>query len=112
MKRTVSYYLQEWKNRENRKPLLLRGARQVGKTHVMRELGKSFPLFIEINLESNVAARSIIEKDMDPRRIIRQLSELLQQDIIPGSTLLFFDEIQNTPQAITALRYFVTTNLQ
>ena len=47
---------------------------------------------------------------MDPQRIIRQLSELLQKDIIPGSTLLFFDEIQNTPQAITALRYFYETN--
>lgn len=109
MKRTVDYYLQEWKNRNNHKPLLLRGARQVGKTHVMRELGKSFPNFIEINLESNAAARNIVEKDMDPQRIIRQLSELLQKDIIPGSTLLFFDEIQNTPQAITALRYFYET---
>lgn len=109
MKRIVDHYLQEWKNRNNRKPLLLRGARQVGKTHAMRELGKSFPNFVEINLEFNVAAKNIVEKDLDPQRIIRQLSELLQKDIVPGSTLLFFDEIQNTPQAITALRYFYET---
>lgn len=106
MKRLIDYYLAEWKQRESRKPLLLRGARQVGKTHAIRELGKTFPIFIEINLEANSAARSIIERDMDPHRIMRQLSELLQQDIIPGSTLLFFDEVQQSPQAITTLRYF------
>ena len=106
MKRLIDYYLSEWKSREGRKPLLLRGARQVGKTHAIRELGKTFPQFIEINLESNSAARSIIEKDMDPQRIIRQLSELLQKDIVPGSALVFFDEIQQVPQAITSLRYF------
>lgn len=109
MKRTIDLYLQEWKNRKSRKPLLLRGARQVGKTHAIRELGKSFPNFIEINLESNAAARTIIEKDMDPQRIVRQLSEFMQQDIVPGSTLLFFDEIQNAPQVITTLRYFYET---
>lgn len=109
MKRIVDHYLQEWKNRDSRKPLLLRGARQVGKTHAIRELGKSFRNFVEINLESNAAARSIVEKDMDPQRITRQLSELLQKDIVPGSTLLFFDEIQNIPQAIIALRYFYET---
>jgi predicted AAA+ superfamily ATPase len=109
MKRLIDYYLHEWKNRETRKPLLLRGARQVGKTHAIRELGKSFPHFVEINLEANGAARTIIEKDMDTQRIVRQLSELLQQDIIPGRTLLFLDEIQNTPKAITTLRYFYET---
>lgn len=106
MKRLIDYHLQEWKQRENRKPLLLRGARQVGKTHAVRQLGKTFSNFIEINLESDGAARSIVEKDLDPKRIVWQLSEVLQKDIIPGSTLLFFDEIQQSPQAITALRYF------
>ncbi|MFC1842398.1 ATP-binding protein [Candidatus Dependentiae bacterium] len=106
MKRIIDSFLLEWKDRSNRKPLLLRGARQVGKTYSMRELGNTFSEFVEINLEANTAAREIIEKDMDPIRIIRQLSELLQVDIIPGSTLLFFDEIQVAPQAITTLRYF------
>lgn len=106
MKRIIDYFLQEWKTRTHRKPLLLRGARQVGKTHAVRVLGQSFPLFIEVNLESNEAARKIIEEDLDAHRILRQLSELLQKDIIPGTTLLFFDEIQSIPKAITALRYF------
>jgi predicted AAA+ superfamily ATPase len=70
MKRIIDYFLLEWKDRTNRKPLLLRGARQVGKTHAMRELGKTFPNFIEINLELNESARSIIEKDLDPHRKI------------------------------------------
>lgn len=106
MKRIIDYFLLEWKNLASRKPLLLRGARQVGKTHAMRELGKKFPHFVEINLELNEGARSIIEKDLDPHRIVHQLSELLQKKITPGTTLLFFDEIQQAPKAITALRYF------
>ncbi len=106
MKRTIGYYLQEWKERDTRKPLLVRGARQVGKTYVIRQFGSLFSNFVEINLEANEAARTIIEKDLDPKRIIRQLSELLQTDITPGSTLLFFDEIQVVPKAILALRYF------
>ena len=106
MKRIIDYFLLEWKKRLNRKPLLLRGARQVGKTHAIRELGKTFPNFIEINLELNAAARNIIEKDLDPHRIVQQLSELLQKKITPETTLLFFDEIQQVPSAITALRYF------
>ncbi|MFA6527056.1 MAG: ATP-binding protein [Candidatus Babeliales bacterium] len=106
MKRTIDYFLLEWKQREGRKPLLLRGARQIGKTHAIRTLGKSFPDFVEINLELNEKARNIVEKDLDPHRIIQQLSELLQRKITPGSTLLFFDEIQRVPSAIIALRYF------
>jgi len=106
MKRIIDSFLLEWKNRAKRKPLLLRGARQVGKTYSIRKLGETFDSFVEINLEENDAAKQIIEKDMDPLRIIRQLSELLQITITPGSTLLFFDEIQVAPKAITTLRYF------
>jgi predicted AAA+ superfamily ATPase len=106
MKRIIDHFLLEWKTRADRKPLLLRGARQVGKTHAVRVLGGTFANFIEINLETNEAARRIIEKDLDIERIILQLSELLKKKITPGPTLLFFDEIQNVPKAITALRYF------
>ncbi len=106
MKRLVDHFLIEWKNRAERKPLLLRGARQVGKTHAVRMLGKKFDFFLEINLESNQLARKIIEKDLDVDRIMFQLSEFLEQPIVPGKTLLFFDEIQNVPQALIALRYF------
>ncbi len=106
MKRIIDYFLLDWKKRPDRKPLLIRGARQVGKTHAARVLGKTFPHFIEINLESNESARKIIEKDLDVERIVLQLSELLSKKIEPGTTLLFFDEIQNVPKAIIALRYF------
>lgn len=81
----------------------------MGKTHAVRALGKTFPHFVEINLESNAAARSILEKDLDIERIVLQLSELLEEKIVPGKTLLFFDEIQNTPKAIISLRYFYET---
>lgn len=107
MKRIIDFFLLEWKNEQyNRKPILLRGARQVGKTHAARNLGKSFKNFIEINLESDEAARKIIAQDLDPKRIVFQLSQHLQKDIVPDSTLLFIDEIQAVPKAITALRYF------
>lgn len=106
MKRIIDYHLLEWKSRHNRKPLLLRGARQVGKTHAVRELGKTFKHFVEVNLELDQVAKDIIERDMDPHRIVRQLFEHKQKQIIPGSTLLFFDEIQNSSTTITTLRYF------
>lgn len=107
MKRIVDFFLLEWKNEQyNRKPLLLRGARQVGKTHAARNLGKSFQQFVEVNLEADENARKIIAQDLDPKRIVFQLSQYLKKDIIPGTTLLFIDEIQTVPTAITALRYF------
>lgn len=107
MKRLVDYHLLEWKNRTyKRTPLLLRGARQVGKTHAARTLGKTFDTFIEVNLETNPEARRIMEKDLDAKRIVQELSNSFNTPIKPGSTLLFIDEIQTVPQAITALRYF------
>lgn len=106
MRRLIDYFLLEWKNRAVRKPLLLRGARQVGKTHALRELGKTFSQVVEVNPESNALAKAILEKDNDPQRVVKQLSELYQMSIIPGETLLFFDEVQHTPKAITTLRYF------
>jgi len=107
MKRIIDYFLLEWKNESyNRKPLLLRGARQVGKTHAARQLGKTFRNCVEINLESSEILRTIFTQDHDPKRIVFQLSEYLQVDITPGSTLLFIDEIQIVPNAITTLRYF------
>ena len=106
MKRIIDYYLRNWKNDRYRKPLLLRGARQVGKTHAVRVLGATFPDFFEINLENQPIAQTIFEKDLQPDRIIRELSALMLKSITPGKTLLFIDEIQAAPQAILALRYF------
>lgn len=106
MKRLVDHYLSFWKTDPIRKPLLLRGARQVGKTYATRKLGLTFDGFVEVNLEEFPRAREIFEKDLDSERIIRDLSLLTGKEIIPGKTLLFLDEIQIVPNAVLALRYF------
>ena len=106
MQRTIYNYLKKWKNYQTRKPLIIRGARQVGKTHVVRELGDTFESYVEINFELMPNIIQLFEKDLSPTRIIRDLSLITKQSIIPGKTLLFFDEIQEAPNAITALRYF------
>lgn len=106
MKRLIEWYLKEWKDDAYRMPLLLRGARQVGKTYVVRQFGKSFPHFIEVNFETQPKLKNIFEKDLVAERILQDLSLELEKEIIPGKTLLFFDEIQAAPNAIIALRYF------
>jgi predicted AAA+ superfamily ATPase len=106
MKRLADHYLALWKNDPIRKPLLLRGARQVGKTYAIRKLGSTFDEFVEINLEELPKARDLFEADLDAERIIRDLSLFTNKEIIPGKTLLFLDEVQITPQAVLALRYF------
>ena len=95
-----------WKSSSTRKPLILRGARQVGKTYIVRELGRRFKHFVEINFEALPSAKAIFAKELEPEQLIRDLSLLVEQPIIPGETLLFLDEIQETPAAINALRYF------
>lgn len=106
MKRLIDYTLQQWKHDSYRKPLLLRGARQVGKTHAARVLGATFTNFVEINFEQQKQARVFFQDDIDPQVIVRKLSFFADQEIIPGKTLLFFDEIQEEPRVLTALRYF------
>ncbi|MCK5058353.1 MAG: ATP-binding protein [Candidatus Aminicenantes bacterium] len=106
MKRDLRAYLDEWKNDVNRKPILIKGARQVGKSYLTRDFGKDFKRFVEINFEFVPGLKSYFEKDLDPQRIIRDLSIATGQDIIPKETLLFFDEIQECPTAIKSLRYF------
>lgn len=106
MKRLIDYHLQKWKNSPYRQPLLIRGARQIGKTYAVRELGKSYQNFVEINLESNRRAHVAFEKDLDPEKILFELSAIIKTTINPQNTLLFLDEIQAKPDAITALRYF------
>jgi len=106
MKRLIDYHLLKWKKSPLRKPLLLRGARQVGKTYAVRELGKTFTSFVEINFESNKKAQSLFDQNLDPQKIIQAISAITEKPIIPGETLLFFDEIQAVPEGVTALRYF------
>ncbi|HHL72266.1 MAG TPA: ATP-binding protein [Bacteroidetes bacterium] len=106
MKRLIFSHLQNWKSDPARKPILLRGARQVGKTWIAREIGKQFDAYVEINFELNPDAKKIFHFDLDPFRICRDFSLLYGQRIVPGQTLLFFDEIQEEPKALQALRYF------
>jgi hypothetical protein len=106
MRRLISYYLAQWRRQSGRKPLLLRGARQVGKTHAVRELGRSFTNYVEINFELTPKVKDVFIQDLQPQRILRELALITDSTIIPGETLLFLDEVQETPQAVTALRYF------
>jgi len=106
MKRQILYSLLDWKTEENRKVLLLRGARQVGKTYIVRELSKEFEHFVEVNFERNVDTHVFFDQNLDPERICTNLSVYFRVPIIEGDTLLFFDEIQSCPKAIQALRFF------
>jgi len=106
MKRLLDWHLAQWKQAGHRKPLLVRGARQVGKTYGVRRLGESFPHMVEVNFERKKEACRVFEKDLVPARIVEELSVLHGQQIVPGKTLLFLDEIQECPSAIQALRYF------
>lgn len=104
--RLTDRYLLFWKNDEFKKPLLLRGARQVGKSSSVRNLGTSFPYFIEINLEENNGLHSLFNQNNSVESICAKLEIAFNIPIIEGKTLLFLDEIQSCPSAITVLRYF------
>ncbi|MHC4872640.1 MAG: ATP-binding protein [Planctomycetota bacterium] len=100
MKRDILNSLLKWKEQ------IIRGARQVGKTTVIRQLGKHFDSFIEVNFEELPDIASFFEHSLSPDDIINNLQNYLDIKITDGSTLLFFDEIQECPNAITSLRYF------
>jgi len=106
VKRLAYFDLVDWLHSEYRKPLIMFGARQVGKTHLARMVGELMPNFVEINLEDSLEASNVFLGNLDPERILRELSLITGSEIIPGKTLLFLDEIQENPRAITALRYF------
>ena len=106
MKRNLDQYLIQWKKRDTRKPLLLRGARQTGKTYAIKKLGESFDVFVNCNFEKNPELGMIFNENLDPKRIISELEIFTKKSIQPETTLLFFDEIQICPKAVTSLRYF------
>jgi len=108
LKRKIDADLQAWKNAENRKPLVIRGARQVGKSSAVRELSKQFDKFLEINFENknDAPAKRVFERHSNPKPICDELSAIYETPIIAGQTLLFLDEIQSCPDAISSLRYF------
>lgn len=104
--REIDKYLQNWKDDPNHKPLLVRGARQVGKSRAIRHLGESFPHYIEVNLEKRQELKSLFEESSDVKDLSQKLGILFKQPIIPGKTLLFLDEIQSCAAAIKSLWFF------
>ena len=106
--RKIDIALQRWSNEKHHKPLMLRGARQVGKTTAIRNLGKNFKNFVEINFENkeHAAAKTVFAQHSDPKIIRSELAILFNKPIVSGETLLFLDEIQSCIEAIAALRYF------
>lgn len=105
-KRNIDDKLLEWKESPRRKPLLIRGARQVGKSTAVRNLGKGFKYFVEVNLESQPSIRQLFTKDIDVHRTCEAISATLGIPVVAGKTLLFIDEIQVCQEAIMSLRYF------
>ncbi len=108
MQRKINDSLREWATKKARKPLLIRGARQIGKSWSVRNLGNTFfeGNYVEINLEKNPSLHTVFKQDFVVTRIIQDLELVLNINIEAGKTLLFIDEIQECPEAILALRYF------
>lgn len=107
MKRKISQQLIDWKNNSKRMPLVLNGARQVGKTYILKEFGKlHFSKVVYVNLETNLAVNSYFETDITPLRIIQYLETATNTRIIAGETLIVLDEIQACARALTSLKTF------
>lgn len=107
MKRDAYKYLLRWKESKDRQPLLMLGARQVGKTYLLKEFGsKEFKNLWYINFEETPLIKSFFEFDLRPERILQELSIHFGQQLDPANTLLVFDEIQECPQALSSLKYF------
>jgi len=107
MKRDVILKLHQWNNREVRKPLILKGTRQVGKTYILKQFGQeAYSRYHYINFEEDESLSRIFEKDLKPKRILQDLNFYLDTSINTDQDLLIFDEIQACPKALTSLKYF------
>ena len=108
MERNMMAELSEWKDQKaDRKPLVLYGVRQVGKTYLLQEFGdRYFKNSIYINFERMALVSAFFHGELNPDRLIRLLEEYFGQKIIPDETLLIFDEIQSCERALTSLKYF------
>lgn len=104
--RAIDQFLLDWKNDRMHKPLLLRGARQVGKSSAIRQLGKAFKYFLEVNFERDKEIASVFSGNLKPQEIASRLSAFYGIPVAPGDTLLFLDEIQACPEAIHSLWFF------
>ncbi len=111
MIREAYQHLRLWKNRPDRKPLVIQGARQVGKTWLMKEFGRiEFEKVAYINFESNKDIHKLFQSGFDASRIVETLNIFVGFTIDPKNTLIIFDEIQDCPEALTALKYFQENN--
>ena len=107
MYRTALKQLQKWKARKNRKPLIIRGARQVGKTWLMREFGStSYRDVVYINFDNNERMKLLFEGNLEIQRLITGIELYAGHKVDPDNTLLIFDEVQEVPRALTSLKYF------
>lgn len=107
MKRYAMVELAAWKDRPNRKPLILKGARQVGKTWLMREFGKQyFSKVAYVTFYNNQRMKRVFDDDYDIERILMNVNIETKVEVTPGDTLIIFDEIQEAPRALESLKYF------
>lgn len=107
MYRNIIERLKEWKNKERRKPLILAGARQVGKTYILKKFGEQeFANVAYINCDDNGLAKDLFVQDYDMQRIILAIGAITQQSIEAGKTLIILDEIQESPRGLSVLKYF------
>ncbi|MDP2792390.1 MAG: AAA family ATPase, partial [Rectinemataceae bacterium] len=102
--------LQNWQKKSNRKPLIVNGARQVGKTWILQEFGKrAYRNVAYINFEANTRMEALFASSLDTQRLLAGLRIEAGSPIEPGTTLIIFDEVQENPRALTALKYFAET---
>lgn len=107
LKRNAIKDLLNWKVSEERKPLVLKGARQVGKTWLMKEFGQNhYNSYVYFNFDEEDELKSIFDTNKNPKRIVELLSMIAGEKILPGETLIIFDEIQECPEALNTLKYF------
>ncbi len=107
MKRKIEEDLVKWKDQSNRMPLILNGARQVGKTFILQEFGRRyFKNTVYVNLETNFSVADYFNENIEPDRIIKFLEAYTKERIVPGETLILFDEIQIAERVLTSLKYF------
>lgn len=107
MKRALYHDLVAWKHSDRRKPLILRGARQTGKTYLLREFANNeYKNHVYVNFEDNSGMSDALKEDISAERIVEYLGILSGETIVPGETLIIFDEIQSSPQTLKAMKYF------
>ena len=107
MKRKITDRLIEWKNRPNHKPLILQGARQVGKSYILEEFGRNhYKNYVSVSLDLVTDLQNFLKENINPLEIIAYLESLFNTRILPHETLVILDEIQDCKRALLALKYF------